>query len=125
MVAGTTKRAGADEFGRLHRVFVQHLTMAVGFAWAASLVAALHAPWVRNIRGLIDPAGRVESTTSFLFGVPLLMTAALLCTVYGADALRRGQVLKSAAAEFALAGAVAFAVFCLAIHRAVVAYGLG
>ena len=125
MVVGAAKRAGANEFARLHRAFVQHLTMAVGFAWFASLYAALHAPWVRNIRGLMDPTGRIESTPSYLFLLPTLMTAALLVAAAKPDLLRRSQMLKSAAAEFAFAGAVAFAVFCMAIHRAVAAYMLG
>ncbi len=114
-----------DEFSRLHRLFVQHFTMAVGFAWLASAVAAIHAPWVRNIRGLIDPAGRVESTFSFLFGVPVLMTAALLCAAFGADVLRRSAVVKNQQVEFAVAGAAVLAVFVLAIHRAVTACLLG
>lgn len=114
-----------DEFARLHRLFVQHFTMAVGFAWLASAVAAAQAPWVRNIRGLIDPAGRVEGTFSFLFGVPVLMTAALLCVTYGGDVLRRSALVKNQQLEFAVAGAVVMAVFVLAIHRAVTACLLG
>ncbi len=44
-----------------------------------ALYAALHAPWVRNIRPLIDPSqvGRVESTWSFLFGFPAMLTVVL------------------------------------------------
>lgn len=114
-----------DEFSRLHRLFIEHLAIAIGFVWLASLYAAVHAPWVRNIRGLIDPAGRVESTGSFLFGLPLLMSAAWICAAFGADAMRRSRVLKNQSLEFGLAGLVAFAVFCMAIHRAVTAYLLG
>lgn len=114
-----------DAFARLHRTFVAHFAIALGFAWLAALVAAVHAPWVRNIRGLIDPLGRPESTASFLFALPLLMSAAWLCAAFGRDIIRRAQLLKRPEPEFALAGLVAFAVFCMAIDRAVVAFLLG
>ena len=45
----------ADEFSRLHKHFVFHLGVAVSLAWMTALYAALHAPFVRNIRPLIDP----------------------------------------------------------------------
>ena len=50
----------ADDYVRLHRLFTFHLGIAVSLAWMTSLYAALYAPWVRNIRPLIDPrnAGR-------------------------------------------------------------------
>ncbi|MDB5510799.1 MAG: hypothetical protein JWR08_282 [Enterovirga sp.] len=114
-----------DAFARLHRLFVTHFAIALGFVWAAALVAALHAPWVRNIRGLIDPLGRPEGTGSFLFGLPVLMSAAWLCAAFGRDIIRRSQLLKHPEPEFVLAGLVAFAVFCMAINRAVVAFLLG
>ena len=114
-----------DEFTRLHRIFVQHLALAVGFAWAASLYAAVYAPWVRNIRGLIDPLGRTESTASYLFALPALMAVAWICAALGGEAFRRSQVFKSQNVEFGLAGLVAFAVFCMAVYRAVTAYSLG
>ena len=52
----------ADGFVRLHKVFTFHLGVAVGLAWMTALYAALYAPWVRNIRPLIDPTnlGHVE-----------------------------------------------------------------
>lgn len=111
-----------DEFTRLHRVFVQHFGIALGFVWLASSYVALHAPWVRNLRGLIDPGARPESTLSFLFGLPILMSAAWLCAAFGGEALRRSRLFKSQALEFGLAGLVAFAVFCMAINRAVAAF---
>ena len=69
----------ADRFTRLHKAFTFHLGIAASLAWMTALYAALHAPWVRNIRPLIDPAqiGRVESTWSFLFGFP----AATCCAI--------------------------------------------
>jgi hypothetical protein len=114
-----------DEFTRLHGLFVQHFGFATGFVWLAAIVAATQAPWVRNFRGLLDPMARAESTWSFLFALPVLMTAAWLCVLFGADTMRRGQLLKNQNLEFGLAGLVAFAVFCMAIHRAVVAFSLG
>jgi hypothetical protein len=114
-----------DEFSRLHRAFVEHLGLAVGFAWAACIYAAAYAPWVRNIRGLIDPLGRAESTASYLFALPALMTLAWICVALGGEGLRNSRVFKSQSLEFGLAGIVAFAVFCMAVYRAVTAYSLG
>ncbi|NNM72954.1 hypothetical protein HJG44_11250 [Enterovirga sp. DB1703] len=114
-----------DEFTRLHRIFTEHLGLAVGFAWAASAYAAAYAPWVRNIRGLIDPFARPESTASYLFALPALMTVAWLCLAFGGEAFRRTRVLKNQSLEFGLSGLVAFAVFCMAVYRAVTAYSLG
>jgi hypothetical protein len=114
-----------DEFTRLHRLFVEHLGLAVGFAWAASLYAAAYAPWIRNIRGLLDPFGRAEGTASYLFALPALMTVAWLGLAFGGQAFRRSQVFKSQTVEFGFAGLVAFAVFCMAVYRAVTAYSLG
>lgn len=111
-----------DEFSRLHGAFVEHFAYAVAFVWLASIYAAVHAPWVRNIRGLINPLGRVESTWSFLFALPLLMTAAWVSVAVGGESIRRAQLLKNQAHEFTIAGAIAFVVFCLAIDRAVTAY---
>jgi hypothetical protein len=117
----SAQRSG-DDFARLHRLFVFHLGVAVALAWSTAAYAALHAPWVRNIRGLIDPFQRqAESTSSFLFGLPLLLTLAWVALVFGADLLRRFPTLRNQAVEFALAGAVAFAIFCMAIDRAVTA----
>lgn len=113
-----------DEFSRLHRLFVEHFGIAVGLTWLASGVAALQAPWVRNLRGLIDPGSRPESTFSFLFGLPLLMTLGWLGAAFGADVMRRSQILRSQVLEFGIAGAVAFAVFCMALQRAVAAFWL-
>jgi hypothetical protein len=68
----------SGEFSRLHSLFTFHLGVAVGLSWLTSLYASLYAPWVRNIRPLIDPsdAGQVESTWSFLFIFPVVLTAA-------------------------------------------------
>lgn len=119
------RKAGAsDEFSRLHRLFVEHFGIALGLTWLASAVAALQAPWTHNIRALIDPLARAESTFSFLFGLPMLMTVGWLSVLFGADVIRRSQVLRSQALEFGIAGLVAFAVFCLALHRVVAAFSL-
>ncbi|MDB5559294.1 MAG: protein of unassigned function [Enterovirga sp.] len=114
-----------DEFTRLHRTFTQHFGLAVGFAWAASAYAAAYAPWVRNIRGLIDPFGRAEGTASYLFALPALMAAAWLCVALGSEGLRNSRLFKNQSVEFGVAGLVAFAVFCMAVYRAVTAYSLG
>ena len=116
--------SGSDEFSRLHRLFVEHFGIAVGLTWLASAVAALQAPWTHNIRGLIDPLARPESTFSFLFGLPMLMTLGWVAVLFGADVIRRSQVLRSQALEFGIAALVAFAVFCLALHRVVAAVSL-
>jgi hypothetical protein len=114
-----------DEFSRLHRIFVEHLGLAVGFAWAASVYAAAYAPWVRNIRGLLDPFERPESTFSYLFVLPALMTVAWICAARGSETFRRSRLFRNQSIEFGLAGVVAFAVFCMAVYRAVTAYSLG
>lgn len=114
----------SDEFARLHRLFVEHVAFAVLIAWAAAVTAAAYAPWLHNIRALIDPTGRAESTGSFLFALPTILTLGWISVACGGDLMRRSTMLRSHAAEFAVAGAVAFAVFCLAIHRVVVAVSL-
>ena len=117
----------ADQFTRLHRTFVFHLGVAVGLAWMTALYAAFYAPWVRNIRPLIDPTNvsRVESTGAFLFGMPIVLTIAWIVVYAGRDMLRHFRVMKSQAVEFGMAGALAFVIFYLAIERAVTAILLG
>ena len=117
----------ADDYVRLHRLFTFHLGIAVSLAWMTSLYAALYAPWVRNIRPLIDPrnAGQVESTWSFLFGMPVVLTTAWLITIFGRDLLRELRMLKNQTIEFGIAAIVAFALFYLSIDRAVTAMLLG
>ena len=117
----------ADDYGRLHRLFTFHLGIAVSLAWMTSLYAALYAPWVRNIRPLIDPrnAGHVESTWSFLFAMPVVLTTAWLITIFGRDLLRELRMLKNQTVEFGIAAIVAFALFYLSIDRAVTAMLLG
>jgi hypothetical protein len=117
-----------DDFSRLHRLFTFHLGVAVGLAWMTALYSACYAPWVRNIRALIDPAAsldRVESTWSFLFALPVVMTLAWIGLYFGREMLRRSQTLSNAALEFAAAAVVAFGVFYLSIDRAVSALYLG
>jgi hypothetical protein len=116
-----------DSFLRLHRMFTFHLGVAVSLAWMTSLYAAAYAPWVRNIRSLIDPfaAGRPESTWSFLFALPVVLTIAWLMSVFGREALRNMRMLSSQLLEFTIAGAVAFALFYMSIDRAVTALLLG
>jgi hypothetical protein len=108
-------------------MFTFHLGIAVTLAWMTSLYASLYAPWVRNIRPLIDPmnSGPVESTWSFLFAMPVVLTAAWLMTIFGRDILRNLRMLRYQAVEFAIAGAVAFGVFYMSIDRAVTAMLLG
>ena len=117
----------ADAYSRVHGVFTFHLGVAVSLAWMTSLYAALHAPWVRNIRSLLDPSelGRAESTGSFLFGMPLLLTLAWAVALFGRDLLRRNPLGRSWALEFGIAAAVAFAIFYVGVERAVAAILLG
>jgi hypothetical protein len=117
----------ADDFVRLHRIFTFHLGVAVSLSWMTSLYAAIYAPWVRNIRPLIDPTsgGPAESTWSFLFAMPVVLSAAWLMVVFGRDVLRGTQMMRNQVVEFGIAGAVAFALFYLSIDRAVAAMVLG
>ncbi|HZH51254.1 MAG TPA: hypothetical protein VEZ16_05160 [Microvirga sp.] len=117
----------SGQFNRLHSIFTFHLGVAVGLSWLTSLYASLYAPWVRNIRPLIDPsdAGQVESTWSFLFIFPVVLTVAWLLTIFGQNVLRQFQIMRNQTVEFAIAGAVAFVVFYLSIDRAVAAMLIG
>jgi len=117
----------ADDFVRLHRLFTFHLGVAVSLAWMTSLYAAIYAPWVRNIRPLIDPrsVGPVESTWSFLFAMPVILTAAWLVSIFARNLLRERRMLKNQADEFGIAAVVAFAMFYVSIDRAVTAMLLG
>ena len=117
----------SDRYARLHKLFVFHLGVAVSLAWITALYAALYAPWVRNIRPLLDPGnlGKVESTWSFLFGMPMVLTVAWAMVFFAGDMLREFRLLKNQTVEFAIAGAVAFGLFYIAIDRAVAAILLG
>lgn len=117
----------SGEFSRLHSLFTFHLGVAVALSWLTSLYACLYAPWVRNIRPLIDPAstGQVESTWSYLFLFPVVLTTSWLISIFGQNILRQFRLLKNQAIEFGIAAAVAFAVFYLSIDRAVAAMLLG
>ena len=117
----------SDRYARLHKLFVFHLGVAVSLAWITALYAALYAPWVRNIRPLLDPSnlGKVESTWSFLFGMPMVLTVAWVMVFFAGDLLREFRLLKNQTMEFAIAGAVAFGLFYVAIDRAVAALLLG
>ena len=108
-------------------MFVFHLGCAVTLSWVTAIYAACQGPWVRNIRALIDPGQplRSESTWSFVFGLPMLLTLGWLSVFFGAEFLRRIRTLRSQSAEFALAGAAAFMVFYMAIDRAVTVVLLG
>ncbi|MCJ2015810.1 hypothetical protein [Methylobacterium sp. J-076] len=113
-----------DDFTRLHKAFTYHLGVATALAWLTALYAAVHAPWVRNIRALIDPSAgldRVESTLSYLFVMPAVLALALVSIVAGREALRQAQTLSNVSVEFAAAAVVAFGVFYLSIDRAVAA----
>ena len=113
----------SGEFVRLHSLFTFHLGIAVGLAWLTSLYAAIYAPWVRNIRPLIDPSyvGQVESTWSFLFIFPVVLTVSWLVAVFGRGVLQQLRMLRNQAIEFAIAAAVAFVLFYLSVDRAVAA----
>lgn len=119
-----TTQGTDDGFARLHKAFVFHLGVAAALAWATAIVAASQAPWVRNIRPLLDPSqvgGRVESTASFLFALPMVLALFWVIAVAGRDILRRLTLLRDERLEFVAAGAVAFAVFYMAVDRAVAA----
>ncbi len=117
----------SGEFSRLHNLFTFHLGIAVTLSWLTSLYAAFYAPWVRNIRPLIDPAsvGQVESTWAFLFGMPVVLTTAWVMVQFGGGILRELRLFKNQAIEFGIAGAIAFTLFYLSIDRAVAAILLG
>lgn len=117
-----------DDFSRLHGLFSFHFGVAVGLSWMTALYSACYAPWVRNIRALIDPAGgldRIESTWSFLFAMPVVLTIAWIGFYFGRDLMRRFQTLPNLAVEFSAAALVAFGVFYLSIDRAVAALYIG
>jgi hypothetical protein len=117
----------SGEFSRLHNLFTFHLGIAVTLSWLTSLYAAVYAPWVRNIRPLIDPAnvGPVESTWSYLFIFPVVLTTAWLISIFGQKLFAQFRILRNQAIEFAIAAVVAFAMFYLSIDRAVAAMLIG
>lgn len=117
----------SGEFSRLHNLFTFHLGIAVTLSWVTSLYAALYAPWVRNIRPLLDPSnvGQVESTWSYLFIFPVVLTAAWLISIFGQNVFAKFRLMKNQAIEFGVAASVAFAMFYLSIDRAVAAMLLG
>jgi hypothetical protein len=117
----------SGEFSRLHNLFTFHLGIAVTLAWLTSLYASIYAPWVRNIRPLIDPSnvGPVESTWSYLFIFPVVLTAAWLIAIFGQKMLSQFRLLKNQFIEFGIAAAVAFVLFYMSIDRAVAAMLLG
>ncbi|PVE22547.1 hypothetical protein DC522_20285 [Microvirga sp. KLBC 81] len=117
----------SGDFGRLHNLFTFHLGIAVTLSWLTSLYAAVYAPWVRNIRPLIDPTnvGTVESTWSYLFIFPVVLTMAWLISIFGQNVFAKFRLLKNQAIEFGIAAVVAFVMFYLSIDRAVAAMLLG
>ena len=123
----TANDKALDDFDRFHRLFTFHVGVAVALAWMTTLYAAIYAPWVRNIRPLLDPgnAGQVESTWSYLFGMPIILSTAWLMVMFGGAILRQASVFKNQTIEFGIAGAVAFTLFYLSIDRAVAAMQLG
>jgi hypothetical protein len=115
----------ASEFLRLHKAFILHFGAATVLAWLTSLYASFHAPWVRNLAFLIDPSSyKVESTWTYLFGFPLLMTVAWVAVLLARDMLFATRLRGHLIAEFAVAGAVGFLMFYLAVDRAVAALRL-
>ena len=72
-----------------------------------------------------EGARQVESTWSFLFALPVVLTAAWLMTIFGRDLLREVRMLRNVAVEFGIAAVIAFAIFYLSIDRAVTALLLG
>ena len=113
----------AGDFARLHKAFTFHFGVAVTLAWMTSVYAAMFAPWVRNIRPLLNPAdaGRVESTWSFLFSMPVILAIAWVMVAFGGSVLRQFRVFKNQTLEFAIAGAVAFVLLYVSIDRAIAA----
>jgi hypothetical protein len=111
------------EFARFHRLFQYHLGMATTLAWVTALVAAWRTPWVRDIYHLIDPLRPwpAESTASYLFGFPVMMTLAWLSSFLARDLLFALRLRRHVKAEFAVAGAVGFVMFYLSVERAVTA----
>ncbi len=123
----TVNENTADDFVRLHKTFCFHLGVAVALAWITSLYAAFYAPWVRNIRPLIDPTnvGPVESTWSYLFIFPVVLTTAWLISIFGQNLFAQFRIFKNQIIEFAFAAMVAFGMFYLSIDRAVAAMLIG
>jgi hypothetical protein len=117
----------SGEFSRLHNLFTFHLGIAVSLSWLTSLYAAFYAPWVRNIRPLIDPSnvGPVESTWSYLFIFPVVLTTAWLISIFGQNLFAQFRIFKNQIIEFAFAAMVAFGMFYLSIDRAVAAMLIG
>jgi hypothetical protein len=117
----------SGEFSRLHNLFTFHLGIAVTLSWLTSLYAALYAPWVRNIRPLIDPTnvGPVESTWSYLFIFPVVLTTAWLIAIFGQNLFAQFRIFRNQIIEFAFAALVAFGMFYLSIDRAVAAMLIG
>ncbi|MGF9764054.1 hypothetical protein AAII07_54015 [Microvirga sp. 0TCS3.31] len=117
----------SGEFSRLHNLFTFHLGIAVSLSWLTSLYAAFYAPWVRNIRPLIDPTnvGPVESTWSYLFIFPVVLTTAWLISIFGQNLFAQFRIFKNQIIEFAFAAMVAFGMFYLSIDRAVAAMLIG
>jgi hypothetical protein len=117
----------SSQFSRLHNLFTFHLGVAVGLSWLTSLYASIYAPWVRNIRPLIDPSysGQVESTWSFLFIFPIVLTVSWLIAIFGRGVLERLRMLRNQAVEFGVAALVAFVLFYLSVDRAVAAILIG
>ena len=116
-----------SDFVRLHRIFTFHLGVAVSLSWMTSLYAAIYAPWVRNIRPLIDPTSGRPGREHLVLPVRdagrphaawLWSCSAVTCCAAAHD--DANQVV-----EFGIAGAVAFALFYLSIDRAVAAMVLG
>lgn len=122
MIRGAVRSEGTpDTFDRLHGQFVRHFGMAVILAWAFAAFAVTQAPWTRNLRGLIDPASRPESTLAFLFGLPLLLAVGWFTAYIGGDVFRRTALVRHPAIEFAVAGLAVLIVFALSIQRGVAA----
>lgn len=119
------REAAPDMFGRLHGHFVRHFGMAVVFAWAFAAYAATHAPWTRNLRGLIDPTARPESTAAFLFGLPMLLLVGWVTVYLGGDVFRRTALVRHPAVEFAVAALAVLMVFALSVQRGVAAILIG
>lgn len=117
----------SGEFSRLHNLFTFHLGIAVTLSWLTSLYAAFYAPWVRNIRPLIDPTnvGPVESTWSYLFIFPVVLTTAWLISIFGQNLFAQFRIFKNQIIEFVFAAMVAFGMFYLSIDRAVAAMLIG
>ena len=84
----------ADDYARLHRLFTFHLGIAVSLSWMTSLYAAIYAPWVRNIRPLIDPMNDAKRSGFNPMSIPFVDNGLSIVTAENADDFYWDKYLK-------------------------------